>query len=109
MLGFASQSWRSQSLGVLLSWLGVGALSRVWVAGLCRRWGFPGALQGWSSGGPQWRGLGQDVGLYPSLGCEMPVGLQWALRNLHGAQGTSLTGVGLGGPVQTWTNVRIPT
>lgn len=55
-------------------------------------------------GEPEWRGLGKDVGLYPSLGCEM--GLQWAL---HGAQGTSLTAVGLHGPVQTWTNIRVPT
>lgn len=39
----------------------------------------------------------------------MPVGLQWALRSLHGAQGTSLTGVGLYGPVQTWINIRVPT
>lgn len=60
-------------------------------------------------GEPEWRGLGQDVGLYRSLGCEMPVGLQWALRSLHGAQGTSLTGVGLDGPVQTLANIRVPT
>lgn len=39
----------------------------------------------------------------------MPVRLQRALRSLHGAQGTSLTGVGLDGPVQTWINIRLPT
>lgn len=67
MLGFALQSWRYQSLGVLLSCLGVGALSKVWDAGLCWRWGLPGGLQGWSSGGTRMEGAGVGCGALPQF------------------------------------------
>lgn len=50
------------------------------------------------------------MGLHPSLGCEMLVGLRWDARSLRGAQGTSPnTGVDLEGLVQSWTNVGLPT
>lgn len=114
MLGFAPQSWRDQSLGVLLSWLGmcpgVGALSRVWGAGLCWRWGLPGALRGWSSGGTRMEGAGAGCGALLQLRMWDASGVAVGSEESAWSPGHfSDSGVGLDGSMQSWPNIRVPT